>query len=142
MAGSRLTILIDLPRAAPAILAPMTAPAHHSLSILLLLLSAAPLTACTLQPNLHDPDPALKIPAMKRAADRHDLRQREILVQDLDNDDAAIRFYAISALERLTGTRRGYDYYADEPARHEAVRRWRNWLTQSSPVAATQQAGK
>ena len=64
--------------------------------------------------DIKDPDPALKIPGIKRAASEKDLSQRQELVKDLESDDAAVRFYAINALERLTGVTGGYEYYGDE----------------------------
>jgi hypothetical protein len=83
---------------------------------------------CTSQVDVKDPDPALKIPAMKRAADKRDMGQLAELVNDLGSEDAAIRFYAINSLERLTGVRNGYEYYADDASRAKAIARWREWL--------------
>jgi hypothetical protein len=48
-----------------------------------------------------------------------------LLVDRLDDEDEGVRFYAILALEKLTGTRLGYDYAATAPERRMAVRRWR-----------------
>jgi hypothetical protein len=75
-----------------------------------------------------DPDPGVKIPAIKTAVDRHDLSAARQLVADLQNDDPAVRFYAISGLYRLTGQNFGYVYYDDEATRLPAVRRWQKWL--------------
>jgi len=75
-----------------------------------------------------DPDPSVKIPAIKNAVRKRDRNALRQLVADLDSDDPAVRFYAISGLERFTGQRFGYDYYADEQRREPAVRRWREWL--------------
>ena len=49
-------------------------------------------------------------------------------VADLESDDPAVRFYAISALEHMTGQRFGYRYYDDEEQRRPAVDRWKQWL--------------
>ena len=75
-----------------------------------------------------DPDPSVKIPAMKKAARTRDRAAVRQLVAELDSDDPAVRFYAIHGLERMTGERLGYDYYADEARRQPAVLRWREWL--------------
>ena len=71
-----------------------------------------------------------KIPAIKQAVDQRDDQAVPTLVDDLDSDDPAVRFYAIEGLERLTGQTFGYLYYADAPARREAVMKWRQWLEQ------------
>src|SRR5260221_6400941 len=73
-------------------------------------------------------DPSRQIPEMKKAAREHDLRLARKMVGDLESDDPALRFYAIHALERLTGERYGYQYFADEEQRKAAVERWRQWL--------------
>ena len=75
-----------------------------------------------------DPDPSVKIPAIKKAARNRDRSAVRQLVADLDSDDPAVRFYAISGLSRITGERFGYDYYAGEEDRQPAVKRWREWL--------------
>ena len=75
-----------------------------------------------------DPDPSVKIPAIKKAVRKRDRAAVRQLVAELDSDDPAVRFYAISGLERMTGERFGYDYYSDETGRTPAVTRWREWL--------------
>jgi hypothetical protein len=75
-----------------------------------------------------DPDPSVKIPAIKKAVRKRDRAAVRQLVADLDSDDPAVRFYAINGLQRITGERFGYDYYADEQKRQPAVRRWNDWL--------------
>jgi hypothetical protein len=75
-----------------------------------------------------NPDPAVKIPLIKQAVARHDTSIIPQMIADLCSDDAAIRFYAIDALYRLTGTTRGYCYYADSVSRAPAVSRWKAWL--------------
>lgn len=52
----------------------------------------------------------------------------ELLVGRLDDEDDAVRFFAILALERLTGTRQGYEYYAPATERIRAIERWRRYL--------------
>jgi hypothetical protein len=75
-----------------------------------------------------DPDPSVKIPAIKKAAGKRDRSATRQLVADLESDDPAVRFYAINGLQRITGERFGYDYYADEQQRQPAVQRWQDWL--------------
>jgi hypothetical protein len=75
-----------------------------------------------------DPDPSVKIPAYKQAVRRKDRAAVKQLVKDLDSDDAAVRFYAINALERMTGQRFDYRYYDDEEQRRPAVERWQAWV--------------
>jgi hypothetical protein len=76
-------------------------------------------------------DPTLKIPAIKQDVCRHDTKDTPQLVKDLDNDDSAVRFYAIEGLRRLTGNDFGYHFYADEDQRRPAVNRWKQWLKES-----------
>jgi hypothetical protein len=83
------------------------------------------------------PDPSVKIPAIKKAVRKNDRGAAGQLVRDLDNDDPAVRFYAIGALERMTGESMGYRYFDDEADRAEAVQRWRQWLDGRQAVART-----
>jgi hypothetical protein len=75
-----------------------------------------------------DPDPSVKIPAIKKAAAQKDRKAVRQLVADLSSDDPAVRFYAINGLNRITGERFGYDYFAGDASREAAVRRWQQWL--------------
>ena len=75
-----------------------------------------------------DPDPAVKIPAIKKAVWKRDRGAIRQLVADLDSDDPAVRFYAINGLQRITGQRFGYDYFGDDDQRKPATLRWREWL--------------
>ena len=93
-----------------------------------------------------DPDPSVKIPAIKKAVRTHDRAAARQLVADLESDDPAVRFYAINGLERLTGERFGYDYYASDERRRAAVQRWQKWLaerdTPGTPRAVQASDGK
>ena len=75
-----------------------------------------------------DPDPSVKIPAFKKAVDEKDRAAVRQLVADLENDDPAVRLYAIGALRRMTGQSFGYEYYDGDEQRRQAVERWRRWL--------------
>jgi HEAT repeat protein len=78
--------------------------------------------------GLMDEDPSFKIPAIKQAAETHDIRAIPQLIESLDDDDPAVRFYAIEALKRLTGETFGYRFYEDESQRRIAVGKWKDWL--------------
>ncbi|MGA2497300.1 MAG: hypothetical protein ABSH20_06145 [Tepidisphaeraceae bacterium] len=82
-----------------------------------------------------DENPAVKIPAIKRAGAVKDATQASSLVDQLTDEDAAIRFYAIEALKYLAGDDLGYHYYDDRPQRDKAVERWRQWLLTQQPAA-------
>lgn len=73
-------------------------------------------------------DPTLKIPAIKADVQRNDEADVPLLVQNLNDEDPAVRFYAVEGLRRLTGDDFGYRYYDDADRRQPAVTRWENWL--------------
>jgi HEAT repeat protein len=103
---------------------------HPNLSILLTL---ALLTGCSARSGprgLASDDSAEKIPAIKRAGEQRDGRTIPLLIKELNNDDPAVRFYAIEALERITGQTLDYHYYDSEASRAAAVGRWEKWLNQ------------
>jgi hypothetical protein len=80
-------------------------------------------------PALSHDDPAVKIPAIKRAAVEGRHESLGHLIRDLDSDDPAVRVYAIAALERIAGERFEYQPYHDEEQRKPAIQRWREWLS-------------
>lgn len=80
------------------------------------------------KPNVFSDDTGEAITGMKRAARSKDRSALPELVKDLDSDDSAIRFYAIEALQQITGQDLGYQYYQDEDDRKPAVERWKKWL--------------
>ncbi len=98
--------------------------------LLLLLAIAAAALGCFSPdpPDLRSGHAPRKIPAIKQAVAGGDEKAIPQLVADLQSDDPAVRFYAIGGLERLTGQTFGYLYYADAPARRDAVMKWRQWL--------------
>ncbi len=69
-------------------------------------------------------NPASRLYAIHRAAATGDEAAVPALVESLDHDDPAVRMMAINALERLTGTRMGYDPYAGPVARRQAADAW------------------
>lgn len=92
-------------------------------------------TGCLAPPRpqaIDHPDPASAIPAIARAAEQSAPEDIALLVERLEDEDPAIRLYAITALQRLTGQTHGYLYYADEASRAAAVQRWRDATPQES----------
>ena len=107
-------------------------------------LALAFLTGCGGPPPVKDvsnPDPSGKIPAIVQAAKKGDRRVLNQLVKDLDNDDPAVRFYAIRTLEQLTGERLGFVYFDDEVERKPALARWSQWLAGHDPKSPAQADG-
>lgn len=86
----------------------------------------------TLREDLHDPDPAAKIPAIVGVGEGRDGTASEAekrgLVAALEHDDPAVRLFAIETLRRMTGETRGYVAYAEPEGRGAAVQAWREWL--------------
>jgi hypothetical protein len=75
-------------------------------------------------------DPADRIRAVKAGGgETVDPTLVVALVDRLDDEDAGVRFFAIAALQDLTGRRLGY--WAHDPARvrQAAVDRWRRYLS-------------
>ena len=68
-------------------------------------------------PSITAVDPLNSIPAIQEAAKNRDRRAIPALIKQLDNDDPAIRFYAITALHDLTGQTFGYHYFDNNVAR-------------------------
>jgi hypothetical protein len=87
-----------------------------------------------------DENPAVKIRAMKRAGSARDVAQAPHLVDQLADEDAAVRFYAIEALKRMTGSDLEYRYFDERAERVRAIERWRQWLREQplTVTAATQ----
>jgi len=75
-------------------------------------------------------DPLNNIPAIQRAAAEKDEKAVPALVDQLNSDDPAVRFYAIEALRRITGQTFDYVYYDEMDERKPAMERWRHWLKQ------------
>lgn len=86
------------------------------------------LAACSPPPasegGFHSPDPASRLYAIHRAGEQRDRRAVPDLVEQLDNDDPVVRLMTIQALDRITGTRLGYNPYAPPAQRREAIDRW------------------
>jgi DNA polymerase IIIc chi subunit len=78
--------------------------------------------------DLDSPNPAVRVMAIKWAGDNKVSSAVPRLVELLQDEDPSVRFFAIEALERITGTNNGYDYKDSPQQRAEAVERWREFL--------------
>ena len=74
--------------------------------------------------GFHSANPGAKLYAIRQAGHTADRTAIPHLIEQLDSDDMAVRMYAIGALERITGTRRGYVYYESPAKRQPAVDPW------------------
>ena len=81
-------------------------------------------------------DARRRVLAIRAAAQRHDLSAIPLLVDRLEDEDEAVRMFAILALEKLTGTRNGYVYYMPPDAQLSAIRRWRTFVRERAVAAA------
>ncbi|MFN3166667.1 MAG: hypothetical protein ACE37H_06340 [Phycisphaeraceae bacterium] len=85
--------------------------------------------------DLRATDTAGRVPALVDAAGRDDDRTLGELVRALSDDDAAVRLFAIQALNQRTGQTLGYRYYGSADDRRAAIARWHDWLDGDSPDA-------
>jgi len=85
--------------------------------------------------NFHGQDSAERIRAIRRAAEGNHRSAIPLIVERLEDDDQAVRFYAILALDRLTGERLGYDYAKPSWKRADAVERWWEYVRQGRHAA-------
>lgn len=85
--------------------------------------------------TLQSSDPNTRIRAIIVAGRTRDSASVPLLVDRLDDEDEGVRFYAILALDRITGTRLGYDYSANAAQRIEAVERWRAFVREGRHLA-------
>ncbi|MEE9296402.1 MAG: HEAT repeat domain-containing protein [Phycisphaerae bacterium] len=81
-------------------------------------------------PSMQSVEAAVRIRAIQRAALEGDSSALPHLVDRLEDEDPAVRFTAIIALERITGERFGYGYGASIERRALATARWRTFLVE------------
>jgi len=86
-------------------------------------------------------NPDERIRGIHEAAERNDRYAVPLLVDRLEDEDEAVRFYAILALEKMTGQRLGYDYARPAVDRVRAVERWREYVRQGLHVAVPDRTG-
>lgn len=63
-----------------------------------------------------------------------------LLVDRLEDEDEAVRFFAIVALERITGKRFGYDYAKESRERAASVALWRAYIRRGEHLTARDQS--
>ena len=90
--------------------------------------------------RLEDHDPLTRIRAITEITRARQTDLIPKLVDRLEDNDSAVRFAAILALEDLTGSRLGYDYAAPKSKRAEAVAAWREFALLQD-ASATVKAG-
>jgi HEAT repeat protein len=78
--------------------------------------------------DLENPNPTVRIMAIKWAGENKIKAAVPRLVDTLEDEDPAVRFYAIEGLRRITGTDNGYDYKTSARERAASVKRWREFL--------------
>lgn len=76
------------------------------------------------------PDPNLQVRSIVGSGSELSAEEAVELVEKLDSVDPAARMLAIRALERATGTTRGYDHAQPAWRREDAVRMWADWLVE------------
>ncbi|HVP10159.1 MAG TPA: HEAT repeat domain-containing protein [Phycisphaerae bacterium] len=82
-------------------------------------------------------NPDERIRGIRAAAEAKDQHAVPLLVDRLEDEDEAVRFFAIIALGKITGQRFGYDYALPASQRAEAVERWREYLRRGSRTASS-----
>lgn len=75
-----------------------------------------------------------RILAIRKSGEAKDRKAVPLIVDRLDDEDDGVRFFAIIALERITGTRLGYDNFAPSPERNAAVERWREFVRRGGHI--------
>ena len=90
-------------------------------------------------PNVAAEEPEARIPGIKRAGEAQDRSALPELVESLNDEDPAVRLFAIAALEKFTGDRFGYEYFLDEEQRKPSLAKWREWLNQQQQQQQQQQ---
>jgi len=84
--------------------------------------------ATRIRVRLQSVDPAERIGAIQDAVKTDDPSLLPLMVKRLADDDAAVRMYAIIALEKLTGTRLNYSYRAPRHIREARIAEWRRYI--------------
>jgi hypothetical protein len=69
-----------------------------------------------------------RILAVRQAAEQRDKSAVPLLVDRLEDEDEAVRLFAILALDKLTGQRFGYDYGQPANRRAKSVELWREYV--------------
>ena len=84
--------------------------------------------------ELQSEDPAVRISALKQAADSDNTQVLGLVIDRLCDTEADVRFFAGLALKKIAGAdtfkQMGWFFYDSPANREKAVQRWRNWLKQ------------
>jgi len=113
--------------------------------VVVVVVGVGPLVGCQLGRakqgvSLCSPDPNDRAKAVIIVGRSGDVSAVPLLVDRLEDEDEAVRFYAIQALVKIAGTDRGYRYYEPFWQRARAVRRWRSFLETRGDRAASARA--
>ena len=89
----------------------------------------------SIEQGLQSEDPVQRIEACIKAARCGDARVVPLLIERLEDSSADVRFYAIRAIEAITGDSHGYRFYAPPAERRAVVERLRRkWLKRVPPT--------
>jgi hypothetical protein len=114
---------------------PGLCPWLHGLMLPVCLLSAVACGCGRPDPAaIQSADPNQRILGIFAAATAGDALAVPLLVDRLEDEDEAVRFYAIIALDRITGQRFEYDYAKSASERARAVARWRRFVREGGHV--------
>jgi hypothetical protein len=118
--------------------------ARMSRSFGLILILALGLSSVACRGTRLKPDVAARvidarIAGIKHAGETHDRSALPGLIDSLNDDDPAVRMFAIVTLEKFSRDRFGYEYYLDEEQRKPSIARWREWLKQQQQEQSPQQ---
>ncbi len=78
--------------------------------------------------SIHSWNPSERVLAIRKAAMAKDVHAVPLIVDRLEDEDIAVRLFAILALQEITGERFGYDYTATGPRQAAAVEAWRSYV--------------
>ncbi len=94
--------------------------------------------------QLQSEDPIRRIDGAIAASRANDPAAAPLLVDRLQDDDQAVRMYAIIALKHIEGTDLGYKYWANDVNRARMAQQWRTYLKDKHqnhhPIADSQTA--
>jgi HEAT repeat protein len=98
--------------------------------------------ACESKPGVYraaiqSANPDERILGIRAAGEAKDQHAVPLLVDRLEDEDEAVRFFAIIALDRITGQRFGYDYALPASRRARAVELWREYVRRGAQTAAS-----
>ena len=110
--------------------------AYASAVILLglaLLSSTGCRTAASAGRDMEADEPARRIAAAFESTRGNKRALTAALVELLGDESLAVRYYAIGALSRQTGTTMGYHYAAPPEIRDAAAARWHRYVEETEP---------